>query len=118
MPRDWNYPNYPSYIGIFIGDGHILREFTVTILSTVFKAKGKVLALSKLGSKDCEEKAATEVDYSKLTFNKVARLRMESEMKVQRLRKELDVERIKFSSMKKEGKEVCMMAFTKETANT
>ena len=61
---------------------------------------------SQLGSKLCEEELIAEVDYTKLSFTEVTRHRMRSEIKVQELEKELEVERTKLASMKKEGKEV------------
>ena len=69
-------------------------------------AKGKVVSSSQLGSKLCEEELIAEVVYSNMSFTEVTRHRMRSEIEVQKLEKEVEVERTKLPSMKKEGKEV------------
>lgn len=61
---------------------------------------------SQLGSKVCKEEDIAEVNYSKMSFTEVTRHRMEAEANIQRLGKELEVERTKLPSLRKEGKEV------------
>lgn len=62
--------------------------------------------MSGLGFILLEKKGIVDTDYAQMSFTKVSRLRMELETRVQKLEKELEVERTQLPLMKREGKEV------------